>query len=153
MYDAQGNETTNIANAKTLKTNYLSKENSQQGEYGEGAYATNNSNLLLGYNRDTMTNGPHSHKVVVYLKVATNVTGEPITNLAHITDDADENGRPVDDRDSKTDVGPGVSDEKGSTVGDYDDDEDYDEVILKKFDFSQNGIIHKNVIDWLLKED
>ena len=143
MYDAQGNETTNVANAKTLKTNYLSKENSQQGEYGEGAYATNNSNLLLAYNRDTMSEGPHSHKVVVYLKVATNVTGEPITNLAHITDDADENGRPVDDRDSKTDVGPGVSDEKGSTVGDYDDDEDYDEVILKKFDLALRKYITK----------
>ena len=62
--------------------------------------------------------------------ISENVTGTVIRNEACISEDTDENGDPIDDRDSDT--------EKWVK---YEDDEDYDNIILKSFDLALRKFI------------
>lgn len=66
-------------------------------------YYTANSNLLLAYNPETMTEGPHHLEVKIVCKVNDNAPGNKIlTNLAQITEVEDIYGNKVEeDRDSK----------------------------------------------------
>ena len=97
-----------------ISTDYLSKE-------------VNDENLIpaFGDNDGTKTEEDlHYKEVSVKFKVVSdNVTGTIIRNEAAITNDTDENGDPVDDRDSSTD-----------DWVKYEDDEDFDNVILQSFD-------------------
>ena len=108
----------------TIKTDYLSKENE----------TTTDGNLIkaFGANDGTKTEDDLDYKEVsVMLKVVSeNVTGTVIRNEACISEDTDENGDPVDDRDSDT--------EKWVK---YEDDEDYDNIILKSFDLALRKFI------------
>jgi len=109
---------------KTIKTDYLSKENEK----------TSNANLIpaFGKNDGTKTEADISYKEVsVKLKVVSeNVAGTIIRNEACISEDCDKNGKPVDDRDSDTE------DWKK-----YEDDEDYDNIILQSFDLALRKFI------------
>ena len=108
----------------TIKTDYLSKENE----------TTTDGNLIkaFGANDGTKTESDLDYKEVsVMLKVISeNVTGTVIRNEACISEDTDENGDPIDDRDSDT--------EKWVK---YEDDEDYDNIILKSFDLALRKFI------------
>ncbi len=67
---------------------------------------------------------------VKFKVVSENVSGTIIRNEAAITEDTDENGEPVDDRDSKPEEWKK-----------YEDDEDYDNIILKQFDLALRKFI------------
>ncbi len=118
VYDESGERIIQIS------TDYLSKEN-------EG---TPGSNLIdaFGRNDGTKTEDDLSYKEVsVKFKViADNIAGTVIRNEAAITEDANENGDPVDDRDSDTE-----------DWVKYEDDEDYDNVVLQSFDLALRKFI------------
>lgn len=109
---------------KTIKSDYLSRENE----------TTQNGNLIpaFGKNDGTKTEADISYKELsVKLKVVSeNVAGTIIRNEACISEDCDKNGNPVDDRDSDTE------DWKK-----YEDDEDYDNIILQSFDLALRKFI------------
>ena len=111
-----------------IKTDYLSQEN---GTIEDGT----NSNLIeaFGENDGTKTaQDLHYKEVSVKLKViAENITGTVIRNEAAITDDLDEDGNEVEDRDSKPEEWPGKDDHDN-----YQDDEDYDNIKLQSFDLA-----------------
>ena len=70
-------------------------------------------------------------EVSVKLKVISdNVSGTTIRNEACISEDTDENGNPVDDRDSDTEEWVK-----------YEDDEDYDNIVLQSFDLALRKFI------------
>ncbi len=99
-----------------ISTDYLSKD-------------VNDENLIpaFGDNDGTKTEADlHYKEVSVKFKVVSdNIAGTTIRNEAAITEDTDENGDPVDDRDSNTE-----------DWVKYEDDEDYDNVILQSFDLA-----------------
>ena len=101
---------------KTIKTDYLSRGN--EASPGDG------SNLIkaFGTNDGTKTFTEDNWKEIsVKLKVtAEDESGNIIRNEAAITEDTDDEGEPVDDRDSDTEEWVK-----------YEDDEDYDNIILK----------------------
>ena len=111
---------------KTIKTDYLSRDN--ETIPGDG------SNLIkaFGNNDGTKTESDISYKEVsVKLKVISeDVTGTTIRNEACISEDTNKNGDPVDDRDSNTE-----------NWVKYEDDEDYDNIILKAFDLALRKFI------------
>mgnify|MGYP007022365448 CR=1 FL=1 len=92
MYDELGNETTDVEKAKTVKTDYLSKEQSE---------ARQEDNLLkpFEYNKDSELD---YRDVQIAFKVSGEETLEDriIINTAEITKETDENGEDVSDRDS-----------------------------------------------------
>ena len=111
---------------RTIKTDYLSRDN--ETIPGDG------SNLIkaFGNNDETKTEADISYKEVsVKLKVISeDVTGTIIRNEACISEDTNKNGDPVDDRDSNTE-----------NWKKYEDDEDFDNIILKAFDLSLRKFI------------
>ena len=108
-----------------IATDYLAK--------GKGAeISTSGANLIKAfdsskaYTNKVNDKNPDYKEVSVYLKVtAKNATSKIIKNEAAITGDTDADGNPVDDRDSDTDKWIK-----------YEDDEDYDSIILQSFDLS-----------------
>ena len=107
-----------------ISTDYLSKEQEK----------TPGANLIeaFGSNDGTKTEKDiHYKEVSVKMKVvADNVTGTTIRNEACISDDSDKDGKDTDDRDSKTDEWKK-----------YEDDEDYDNIILQSFDLALRKFI------------
>ena len=120
-----------------ISTDYLSKEN-------EG---TPGSNLInaFGKNDGTKTENDLSYKEVsVKLRVlADNIAGTEIRNEAAITEDSDEEGNPVDDRDSNT--------EDWKEHPNHEDDEDHDYIVLQSFDLALRKFViavsHDETID------
>ena len=110
-----------------ISSDYLSKENE----------TTVGENLIkaFGENDGTKTEKDLSYKELsVKLKVvAENKTGTPIRNEAEISEDCDENGDPIDDRDSDT--------EDWKPHPDHEDDEDHDYIILQSFDLALRKFI------------
>lgn len=111
-------------NIVQISTDYLSKENE----------TTVGGNLIpaFGKNDGTKTEDDISYKEVsVMLKVISeDVTGTIIRNEAAISEDSDKDGNPVDDRDSSTE-----------NWVKYEDDEDYDNIVLKSFDLALRKFI------------
>ena len=113
-----------------ITTDYLAK--------GKGAeIATNGANLIKAFDsskeyKNTINDkNPDYKEVSVYLKVtAENLSNKIIRNEAAITKDTDSDGDEIDDRDSSTDKWIK-----------YEDDEDYDNVILQSFDLSLRKFI------------
>ena len=107
-----------------ISTDYLSKENE----------TTVGGNLIpaFGENDGTKTEEDiHYKEVSVMLRVVSDDTsGTVIRNEAAITEDCDENGDPVDDRDSDTE-----------DWVKYEDDEDYDNITLQAFDLALRKFI------------
>ncbi len=114
------------SNGKTtlITTDYLSKDNETTVE----------GNLIpaFGDNDGTKTEADlHYKEVSVKMKVvAENISGEVIRNEAAITEDTDEDGNEVDDRDSDTE-----------DWVKYEDDEDFDNIILQSFDIALRKFI------------
>ena len=116
---------TQTSKVEMITTDYLAK--------GKGAeIATDEANLIKAFDSSKKyTNtiddkNPDYKEISVMMKVvAENQTGVIIRNEAAITEDTDSKGNTVNDRDSNTD-----------NWVKYEDDEDYDNVILKVFDIA-----------------
>ena len=112
----------------TISSDYLSKENETTVE----------GNLIKAFGRNeegNKTDKDLSYKeIAVKLKVVSeNVTGTIIKNEAAITEDANKEGEPVDDRDSHP--------EDWKEHPNHEDDEDHDYIILQSFDLSLRKFI------------
>ena len=126
MYDKDGKETTDVKKAVKIKTDYASKENGEALMKKDSL--KENPNLLNAFNKEekiSETNPDH-----VDVKVAFKVKDPKsekiiITNKAQISEDADENGNPVEDIDSV----PGKWNEG-------EDDQDYENVSVEYFDLA-----------------
>ena len=90
MLDEDGNKTEDVLKAKYITTDYLSKE--QEKTLGE--------NLINGFDKETMAIPDYKDVKVVFKVVAPNSYEGIITNTAEISDDSDENGNSIIDRDS-----------------------------------------------------
>ena len=125
-------KTVNSATNKVelITTDYLAK--------GKGAeISSEGANLIKAFDaskeyKNTINDkNPDYKEVSVYLKVtAKNITNKIIRNEAAITKDTDSDGDEIDDRDSSTDKWIK-----------YEDDEDYDNVILQSFDLALRKFI------------
>ena len=115
---------------EVIKTDYLAK--------GKGLeIATEGANLIKAFDAskpyiNTINDkNPDYKEVSVYLRVtAENLSNKVIRNEAAITKDTDSDGDDIDDRDSSTDKWIK-----------YEDDEDYDNVILQSFDLALRKFI------------
>ncbi len=110
-------------NMSTISTTYLSKENE----------TTPGSNLIkaFGENDGTKTSADLKYKEVqVIFRVKSGASSNIVRNEAAITESTDSDGKPKEDRDSKTDEWKK-----------YEDDEDYDSVILESFDLALRKFI------------
>ena len=129
LYDKNGNVTTDLTQAVSVKTDYLSKEKSE---------ARNEDCLLDPFNPDS-SKGPDYRDVKIAFKVVENLakgTAErTIRNIAEITDDEDENGNPIDDVDSTP-----------NNNKDGEDDIDDEKVYVKYFDLSLQKDLVKIII-------
>ena len=115
-----------------ISTNYLGKGKGEE-------ITTPGANVIKAFDSnspysDTETQkNPDYKEISVIFKVVTN---DPsigiIRNEAAITEDADSEGNPVDDRDSNTE-----------NWVKYEDDEDYDNIILQEFDLALRKFITK----------
>ena len=107
-----------------ISSDYLSKANETTVE----------GNLIKAFGRNdgTKTENNLSYKEIsVKLKVVSDeITGTIIRNEAAITEDCDKNGNAVDDRDSNT-----------TQWVKYEDDEDFDNIILQSFDLALRKFI------------
>ncbi len=118
-----------------ISTNYLDMYGGEPAPTeGEDHRVSFTENLIkaFGKNDGTKTEADLSYKEIsVKLKVVSdNIAGTVIRNEAEISEDTDENGDPVDDRDSETDKWVK-----------YEDDEDYDNIILQSFDLALRKFI------------
>ena len=132
MYDKNGNETTNISQAVTVKTDYLSKDK----ESSAGA------NLIKAYD-STDSSAKISYKdVELVFKVDYSALPDKnkrdLENIAEITKDTDKDGNDVTDRDST----PG-----NNKAGE--DDIDNEKVHVKCF----NLALEKNLSKIIVTED
>ena len=121
MYDASGNVTKNVEEAVSIRTDYLSK--AQEDETGR-------DNLIDAFDPDTMTEPDYKEVRIAFRVVEPNTSDRVIINTAEISEDADEDGEPVDDIDSTPD-----NDEDGE------DDIDKEQVELKYFDLALRKFI------------
>ena len=120
MLDKDGNETTDINQAEYITTDYLSKEQEE----------TSGENLLKGFNQDTMVKPEYKDVKVSFKVIAPSSYEGIITNIAQISDDSDENGNEIEDRDSTPD-----NDKK------EEDDIDVEHIKLTYFDLALRKFI------------
>ncbi len=118
-----------------ISTNYLDMYRGEPAPAeGEDMRVPVTENIIKAFGRNdgTKTEADLSYKEIsVKLKVVSdNITGTVIRNEAEISEDTDENGNPVDDRDSDTEEWVK-----------YEDDEDYDNLILQSFDLALRKFI------------
>ena len=121
MYNEAGEVTENVSEAKSIRTDYLSKAQSEE---------TGRDNLLKAFDEDTM-NEPDYKEVRIAFKVTMpNTSDRIIINTAEISEDANEKGEPVDDIDSTPD-----NDKEGE------DDIDIEKIKVKYFDLALRKFI------------
>ena len=125
-----------------ISSEYLSRNN--ETEIGDG------SNLIkaFGKNDGTKTSANLSYEeIFVKMKVISdNITGITIRNEACISKDSDKDGNEIDDRDStpeewKKEDSDESYDDEGKWKIYKEDDEDYDNIILKPFDLALRKFI------------
>ena len=115
-----------------ITTDYLSKDREAVDENLIKAFDSKK-----GYIDTDKEKNPDYKEVSVMLKVVSDdVSGKVIRNEACISKDTDKNGNEVDDRDSKPEEWPGRKPDHK-----YEDDEDYDNVILSTFDIALRKFI------------
>ena len=125
---------------KTIKTTYLSKD-------------TSTTNLIKAFDKSKIndpdsegfTKGLSYKEVSVMFKVTSTDSTKVIRNEAAITEDTDEGGNSIDDRDSDTEKWK-KEDSDENYDGDQnpkykEDDEDYDNIKLARFDLSLRKFI------------
>ena len=136
MYDEEGNITENPEEAVEIRTDYLSKEQGEKRINGEDTTeegtteeeTVENPNLLQAFNPDEEIgegNPDYRDIKVAFEVVEPNTSDRIIVNSAQISDDSDENGNPVEDKDS-------IPDE----WNDGEDDQDREYIKLTYFDLA-----------------
>ena len=115
MLDEDGNETDDVENAKSIVTDYLSKEQEKAEK----------ENLLLAFNKETMQEPDHKDVKVAFKVVESNKSDRIIINQAQIADDKDEDGNEVTDKDSTPDEWI-----------DGEDDQDIEKIKVQYFDLA-----------------
>ena len=128
LYDKDGNATTNVKEAVTMRTDYLSKDNEEE----EG------DNLLKAFVAGEMDTPDYRDVQVAFKVIEPNTSDRIITNHAEISKDTDENGDDVDDIDSTPDE-----------WNDGEDDQDEEHIYVKYFDLA----LRKWVSQVILIED
>ena len=123
MYDGEGNVTENVADAETIRTDYLSKAQADE---------TGRDNLIDGFDPETMTQPDYRDLQIAFKVTEPNTSDRILINTAEISEDSNEDGEPVDDIDSTPD-----NDEDGE------DDIDIEKVKVTYFDLSLKKIISK----------
>ena len=122
------------ADGRTVTTNYL------DNHMIEKVTKNDDGKIVLSYK-----------EVPVMCKVKTDIpTGQKQTNIAEITVNKDENKKTVSDRDSKinnvvlpsdNELPEYKDDEKGSYIPGQEDDDDFDKIIVKRFDLALRKFI------------
>lgn len=118
MYDEEGNVTENVEEAVEIGTDYLSKEQEE----------TEGENLLKAFNPEEAIgegNPDYRDVKVAFEVIEPNGSDKIIVNSAQISDDSDENGDPVEDKDSEPDE-----------WNEGEDDQDKEYIKLTYFDLS-----------------
>ena len=123
MYNEQGEVTENVEEAKTIRTDYLSKE--QEEESGR-------NNLIKGFEPETMTQPDYKDIKIAFKVTEPNTSDRILINTAEISEDANEDGEPVEDIDSTPD-----NDEP------EEDDIDIEKVKVTYFDLALKKIVSK----------
>ena len=123
MYDANGEVTEDASQAVTIRTDYLSK--AQEDETGR-------DNLIAAFDPENMDEPDYKEVRIAFRVIEPNTSDRIIINTAEITDDSDEEGEPVDDKDSTPD-----NDEE------EEDDIDIEKVKVTYFDLALKKIITK----------
>ena len=121
MYKADGTETTELSEAKTIRTDYLSKDQEIK---------TNRNNLLAAFNTEKMTQPDHRDVKVAFKVTEPNTSERILINIAEISEDSDDKGKPVEDIDSTPD-----NDKEDE------DDIDIEKVKVKYFDLALEKIV------------
>ena len=137
MYDSNGKETSDVKDAAKIVTDYASKE------YGEmlmqdDTSLTENPNLLKAFDKNTIiseTNPQYIDIKVAFRVKDPNSNKIIIVNKAQISEDADENGEPVDDIDSIPDK-----------WNEGEDDQDFENVSVEYFDLSLLKYVTKAMV-------
>ena len=130
MLDEQGNETNEVNKAKYIVTDYLSKE--QEKVAGE--------NLLKAFNKEEFESGsikePDYKEVKVSFKaVLPEKSDEIVINQAQISDDSDEDGNEVTDKDSIP-----------NEWIDGEDDQDIEKIKVQYFDLALRKWVTKAIV-------
>ena len=130
MLDEEGNETDKVSEAKYIVTDYLSKENEK----------TAGENLLKAFNEEDYEAGaikePDYKEVKVAFKVTMpNTSDEIIINQAQISDDSDEDGNEVTDKDSTP-----------NEWIDGEDDQDIEKIKVQYFDLALRKWVTKAIV-------
>ncbi len=123
MYDANGEVTENVADAVSIRTDYLSKAQADE---------TGRDNLLAAFNQDTMSQPDYRDLQIAFRVTEPNTSDRVLINTAEISEDTDENGDPVVDIDSTPD-----------NDNDDEDDIDIEKVKVTYFDLALRKIISK----------
>lgn len=119
MLDENGNKTEDVSKAKYITTDYLSKEQEK----------TEGSNLIEAFD-STKISPDYKEVKVVFKVIALNTYEGIITNIAEISDDSDENGKDIEDKDSTPDNG-----------NEKEDDIDVEHIKLSYFDLALRKFI------------
>ena len=130
MLDEEGNETDDVTKAKYITSDYLSKE--QEKTEGE--------NLLKAFDKEAYDAGkitePDYREVKVAFKVTMpNTSDEIIINQAQISDDSDEDGNEVTDKDSTP-----------SEWIEGEDDQDIEKIKVQYFDLALRKWVTKAIV-------
>ena len=119
MYDENDEETDNVEDAVKVKTEYLSKENGED-------------NLIKAFDGTTLD----YKDIKIAFKVKDPNSNEYIiTNHAQISDDEDENGNPIKDKDSEPDE-----------WNEGEDDQDVENVKVNYFDLAILKYVTKTIV-------
>ncbi len=125
MYDKSGNETTDVNQAVTVKTTYLSKESSEDnliGSYDGSTLLYKDVKLVFKVNETAIDRTVTSEK-------------RTLINTAEITKNTDKNGNDVPDIDSTPDNNK-----------DGEDDLDREQVYVKYFDLALEKTLSKAIV-------
>ena len=127
MYDKEGKETQDVSKAVKVATDYLSKEQSEK-RMGEDSSIIENPALLNAFNKDeeiSNTNPDYADVLIAFKVIEPNSSDRVIVNSAQISDDEDEDGNPVQDKDSTPDE-----------WNEGEDDQDREYIKLMEFDLA-----------------
>jgi uncharacterized repeat protein (TIGR01451 family) len=128
MYKEDGTETTNPEEVDYIETDYLSKAQEEE---------TGRVTLLQAFNKDEMTQ-PDYHDVKVAFEVTEpNTSDRIIINHAQISEDADEDGNPVDDEDSEPDE-----------WNEGEDDQDIEKIKVKYYDLALRKWVTESIVTY-----
>ncbi|MBR3163120.1 MAG: DUF11 domain-containing protein, partial [Clostridia bacterium] len=113
----------------TVKTNYLSRSKD----------ATNN--LIKAFNTTSGTTLDYKDIKIVFKVTEPNSSDNKLVNIAEVTNDCDENGNDVTDRDSTPGTDSKGYPNNGYNTENHEDDIDYEPVELYEFDLSLRKFI------------